>query len=168
MELRLDFRHRRALSKGEGGTETGPLHCGKVPVGLGILRHQDAPSVGSDVASRPSLRIDERWNQICDSRRKPTSDSVLVVDRAETPWSVTGQAGIGGTPFFVFFTRLRVLQLVCRHHLRQTPGLSSLLLGGHVPTPNPSSMREGASFLGDWCLAWWAYNSDWSAHQPPW
>jgi hypothetical protein len=48
VELRLDFRHRRALSKSKGGTETGPLLCGKVPVGLGILRHQDAPLVRSD------------------------------------------------------------------------------------------------------------------------
>jgi len=39
--------------------------------------------------------------------------------------------------------------------------------GGHVPTPNPSSMREGSSFSGDRCLAWWAYNLDGSAHQPP-
>ena len=66
-----------------------------------------------------------------------------------------------------FLDSFQVLQCVCRHHLRQTPGLSRLLLGGHVPTPNPSSRCEGSSFLGDRCLAWWVYDSDGSAHQPP-
>ena len=39
--------------------------------------------------------------------------------------------------------------------------------GGHVPTPNPARMRKGSGFSGDRCLAWWAYNSDGRAHQPP-
>ena len=62
----------------------------------------DAPSVRSDAAlywnfgilhsdagGSSSLRIDEGWNRECDSSRKPIRDSDLVVDRAETPWSVT-------------------------------------------------------------------------------
>ena len=88
---------------------------------------------------------------MCDSRRKPTRDSVSVVDRAETPWSVTGQAGIGGTTFVVFITRLRVLQLVYRHHLRQTFGLSSLLLGGHVCQTPQACVKAPASWeTGIW------------------
>ena len=73
--------------------------------------------------------------------------------------SVTGPKSPGlshdsqGWEALVSVTRLRFLQLVCRHHLRQTPGLSSVLLGGHVPTPNPARMRKGSGFSGDRCLA---------------
>jgi len=39
--------------------------------------------------------------------------------------------------------------------------------GGMYLRQTPQSMRKGSSFSVDWCLAWWAYNSDGSAHQPP-
>ena len=147
--------------------------CRGVEPGWMDTQKPDAPLAMSElVLCRPHYFGDgwyRDWTlSLRNSRRKPTRDSVWVVDQAETPWPVTGQTGIGGRTVVVFIPRLRVLQLVCHHHLRQTPGLSSLLLGRHVPRPNPSSMHEGSSFLGDRYLAWWVYNSDGSAQQPPW
>ena len=53
-----------------------------------------------------------------------------------------------GLEAIILVTRLRFLQLVCRHQLRQTPGLSSLLLGGHVPMPKPLMHTQRLRLLG--------------------
>jgi hypothetical protein len=53
-----------------------------------------------------------------------------------------------GWKALVFVTRLRFLQLVCRHHLRQTPGLSSVLLGGACTYAKPRTHAQRLRLLG--------------------
>ncbi len=53
----------------------------------------------------------------------------------------------------VFFIRFRFLQLICHHHLRKTPGFSSLLLGGGIylrQTPQACVKAPASQETGVW------------------